>query len=118
MKIFQSYYDQVKNIIKKIHPNYNEKIINSTAQKIINIWPIELEQNFFEWINEEPLSEIKIYDLSINDFFRVWNQSIYNYTYTDIKLALTHINYYMTVSEDRRESCKDTLLNIYKMHIL
>lgn len=118
MEELQKYHSQVKKIIKEIHPNYKDHIADVVAQEIIDSWIPELEQNFFEWINKEPLSEIKVYDLSLNDFFRAWNKSVYNSSYMDIQLALIHINKYKNVPESRREHYKYTVLNIHKMTVL
>lgn len=118
MEELQKYHNQVKSIVKEMHPEYKDNIADSVSQEIIDIWPEELKQNFFEWINKQPLSEIKVYDLSINDFFRAWNKSVYDNSYPSIKLVLKHINYYKTVPEDRRENCKYMAFNIHNMIVL
>lgn len=129
MEELKKYHNQVKEIIKELHPNYKDNIADSAAKKLIDIWPEELEQNFFEWINKKPLSEIKVYDLSINDFFKawdllpysddyIWNQSVYKISYMAIKLALKHINNYKIVPEDEREYYKNAALTIHKRIVL
>lgn len=57
------------NVMRKMKPNATNSdiFIRQLADDLIKDMPKELLQNIVEWINDEPLSDIKIGNLSIKE---------------------------------------------------
>ena len=66
-----NFYKKMKNDMSDFgfNPRYDEERID----ELMNILPKELYQNMVEWINEEPISNIIIKDVTINDIINYIN---------------------------------------------
>lgn len=117
---YRQYYKQILHKNKTIYPTYKDEVINHITQEEIDLWQQlpELEQNFLEWVNDEPYSEISVDGISLKEIFDVWNKDAPNSLLNNIRLALKHIIHHKQIPNDidRKESNKKTILNTQKMN--
>lgn len=53
---------------------WNERRARAYAVALGNNWLPELEQNYVEWFNHKPLTDIPIGGITLNSLFRFWHR--------------------------------------------
>ena len=53
---------------------WNERRAWAYAVLLGDDWMPELEQNYIEWFNHQPLTDIKVGEITLNSLFKFWHR--------------------------------------------